>query len=204
MFVRVVIISAALISFVGCSSTATSPSEPSSLAGPSGISELPRAVPPSGTVARAVGSGRVVVNMNDNCDPETFNAAIGPGTCIGKGGMTFDQFIAQLTKLGFVGSWHFAPRVVNAHAGKEFLVINRGGETHTFTEVEEFGGGIVPLLNDLAGVPNVAPECLSLGPDAFVAPGQTFTEDIEQDEAEHYQCCIHPWMRLSTRVHEER
>jgi len=153
----------------------------------------------SGPVALATDSANVIVNMLDNCDPDTFNAAIGAGTCIGSGGMKFDDFIAQLTKLGFVGSWHFAPKVVHARAG-QFLVVNRGGEVHTFTEVEEFGGGIVPDLNELANVPNVAPECLSLNAGDFVAPGQTFEEDIEADEEEKYQCCIHPWMRLNTRV----
>jgi len=116
--------------------------------------------------------------------------------------MKFDTFIAQLTRLGFVGPWHFAPQVVNARAGQAFFVVNRGGETHTFTEVEEFGGGIVPDLNELAHVPDVAPECLSLSADHFIAPGQTFEEDVESDEAEKYQCCIHPWMRLTTRVSE--
>lgn len=32
------------------------------------------------------------------------------------------------------------------------MAANVGGEVHTFTEVEEFGGGIVPRLNELAGV----------------------------------------------------
>jgi hypothetical protein len=33
------------------------------------------------------------------------------------------------------------------------------GETHTFTEVAQFGGGLVGLLNDLSGNPVPAPEC---------------------------------------------
>ncbi len=49
---------------------------------------------------------------------------------------------------------------------------------HTFTHVKAFGGGIVPLLNDLAGVPTPAPECLQLEDDDFVAPGTTYEEDI--------------------------
>ena len=137
--------------------------------------------------------------MHDNCDPETFNAAIGPGTCVGNGNLTFDDFIAILTKRALVGSWHFSPKAVQAQDGT-FLVTNLGGEVHTFTEVEEFGGGIVPQLNELAHFPNVAPECLSLNADDFVAPGETFEEDIEADESEKYQCCIHPWMHLTTRV----
>jgi hypothetical protein len=204
MFVRVLIIFVGLISLVSCTTGGTTSSETSSPLGPSVISDppnLPRAAVPSGTMARAAG-GNVIVNIHDNCDPETFDAAIGPGTCVGPGGMQFDQFISLLTKLHLVPSWHFAPNLVNAHTGENFFVINKGGEVHTFTEVEEFGGGIVPILNQLAGLPNVAPECLSLAPGDFIAPGSTFEDEIEQDEAEKYQCCIHPWMRLTTKVKE--
>jgi hypothetical protein len=144
----------------------------------------------------------VIVNIHDACDPDTFNEEIGPGACMRNGGMTFQQFIAQLTRLTFVGPWHFATNNANARPGQSFLVTNRGGETHTFTEVEEFGGGIVPQLNQLARLPNVAPECLNLAPGDFIAAGGTFTEDIEEEGEEKYQCCIHPWMRLTVNVRE--
>jgi len=84
--------------------------------------------------------------------------------------------------------------------GQTLVAINRGGEVHTFTHVEAFGGGIVPLLNDLAHVPNVAPECLQLEPDDFVAPGTTYEETVEDTGTQRFQCCIHPWMRLEVRV----
>jgi hypothetical protein len=142
----------------------------------------------------------VRVNLQDACDPDTFNAAIAPGTCVRSGGVIFDDFIAQLRRLTFVGAWHFAPRNTNVRVGQTFLAINGGGEVHTFTEVEEFGGGIVPMLNELAKVPNVAPECKSLEGDDFVAPGATYREDIEEAGDEKYQCCIHPWMRLEAHV----
>jgi hypothetical protein len=155
-----------------------------------------------GSTFRTAGSADVLVNMNDACDPDTFNAALGPGTCVRSGGVRFDDFIALLTRLGFVGPWQFAPNTVNARTGEAFMVINRGGEVHTFTEVEEFGGGIVPNLNELARVPSVAPECLALDAEDFVAPGQTYREDIEEEGNEKYQCCIHPWMRLEAHVSE--
>jgi hypothetical protein len=60
----------------------------------------------------------------------------------------------------------------------------------------------VASLNELAHVPNVAPECLVLEADDFVAPGQTYREDIEEEGVEKYQCCIHPWMRLEARISE--
>jgi len=141
-----------------------------------------------------------MISMLDACDPDTFNARIGPGACVRSGGLKFDDFIAQLTRLGFVGSWHFSRPVTNAQIGQSLMVTNRGGEVHTFTEVEEFGGGIVPNLNELAGVPNVAPECRNLASGDFVAPGQTFTETEEEAGDEKYQCCIHPWMRIEVNV----
>jgi len=202
MYVRALIVSVAMMGLAGCNSSGSRPSESSGVVGPSDIPDVARTVVPSGPIARATGRTKVIVNMNDNCDPGTFNAEIRPGACVGGGGLKYDTFITQLTRLGFVGPWHFAPQVVNAREGQTFLVVNHGGETHTFTEVEEFGGGIVPMLNQLAHVPDVAPECLALSPDKFIAPGQTFEEDVEADEAEKYQCCIHPWMRLSTHVSE--
>src|SRR5262245_52843930 len=158
MFVRVLTLVVGLISLVSCNTAGTSPSGTASPLQPSVTSDppnLPRAAVSNGTVARAAG-GNVIVNIHDNCDPETFNAAIGPGTCAGPGGMPFDQFISLLTQLHLVPSWHFAPNLVNAKRGETFLVINKGGEVHTFTEVEEFGGGIVPNLNQLAGLTNMA------------------------------------------------
>jgi hypothetical protein len=82
-----------------------------------------------------------------------------------------------------------------------FVAVNRGGEVHTFTEVEEFGGGIVPPLNVLTNNPVIAPECASLGPDDFVAAGATYREEpLEHAGTARFQCCIHPWMRLEVKV----
>lgn len=148
----------------------------------------------------AQGREDVLVNMFDACDPETFNAAVGEGTCVRSGGMKFDRFIDLLAQLGFAGPWHFAPPNANVRVGQEFVAINRGGEVHTFTEVEEFGGGIVPDLNELSRVPEVAPECEALEPGDFVPAGGTYREDIEHAGALKYQCCIHPWMRLEARA----
>ena len=141
----------------------------------------------------------IVVNIQDACDPDTFNEALqNPEACVRGGGVKFQQFIAELTRLGFIGPWHFAPSTVNVRVGQTFEAINHGGETHTFTEVAEFGGGVVPLLNDLAHVPDVAPECRpeALDADDFVAPGETYRETVDHAGHLRFQCCIHPWMRL--------
>jgi hypothetical protein len=144
------------------------------------------------TQARAV----VLVNMLDACDPETFNAK--SISCTRAGGVTFDRFIAQLTRFGFIGPWRFAPAVATVRVGQSFVATNIGGEVHTFTRVADFGGGIVPLLNDLAHVPRVAPECAleALEPDDFVPPGGTYRETVDRAGTLKFQCCIHPWMRL--------
>ena len=53
-------------------------------------------------------------------------------------------------------SWRFAPSPVTMRVGQRLVATNHGGETHTFTEVEAFGGGIVPELNQLTGLTNDA------------------------------------------------
>ena len=176
---------------------------PSASSGPS-TPLSPSALPASAGSAVAAASPRgrqdVLVNMQDACDPATFDAVIGAGTCVRAGGMQFSQFIDQLTRLGFVGPWHFAPPNANVQVGQTFVALNKGGEVHTFTEVTEFGGGIVPSLNELAHVPTVAPECAALDPDDFVAPGAAYREDVEHTGTLKFQCCIHPWMKLEAKA----
>jgi plastocyanin len=155
-----------------------------------------------GGLAAAGASADVVrrITMMDACDPATFNAVLGDGACTRNGGVTFQQFIAQLEQNGTAGSWHFSPPTLNAQVGQTLLALNRGGEVHTFTEVEEFGGGIVESLNILTGNLEVASECQELDGDDFVAPGGTYEEEIEDAGSEHYQCCIHPWMRMTVNA----
>jgi plastocyanin len=187
----IVLVGAAAV-FVGCEKNSAQPSAPS---------PLTNAQPAmAGTPAQLAASGasQHVVTMFDACDAETFNAAIGAGTCTRSGGVRFESFIDQLGKHHSIGAWHFAPPEVTMRVGQMLVATNLGGETHTFTEVEEFGGGIVPLLNQLTGETKVAPECLA-GPE-FLAPGASSKETEEKAGVEKYQCCIHPWMRAEVRI----
>jgi plastocyanin len=158
--------------------------------------------PTAAAEARADGGTRRV-EILDACDPTSFNAVLGEGGCTRPGGLSFTSFIEELTAKGEVGAWRFAPASnVQAKVGGTLLAINRGGEAHTFTEVEEFGGGIVESLNTLSGNPGQAPECLTLDDDDFIAPGHTYSDEVEEAGTEHYQCCIHPWMRTTVAARE--
>jgi hypothetical protein len=170
-------------------------------AGPSSDSINAAVMTGSGPALAAKGGRKEgTITLFDACDPESFNAALGPGTCVRNGGIKFDQFLELLGKHHSVGPWHFAPGQLNLAIGGTLIANNRGGETHTFTEVDDFGGGIVPLLNQLAGTPNVAPECAQLQAGDFLAPGTSSQEVEDEEGVEKYQCCIHPWMRAEVRI----
>ncbi|MCI0351695.1 MAG: hypothetical protein L0Z53_19925 [Acidobacteriales bacterium] len=160
------------------------------------------------------------IGIRDACDPGTFTAAVGPGVCKPgeHGRTTFNLFIAELQSDRFVGSWRFNP-LLNTTAGTFQLVTvqiapgqptrlqNTGGETHTFTKVANFGGGVVPILNQLTGNPTPAPECLQppSATNIFVAAGVTQsgpTAGTAQLPAgtTNWECCIHPWMRMVINV----
>ena len=142
------------------------------------------------------------VSLRDDCDPATFDAALNdPNGCVRQGGhgLAFNQFVAELTRNQFVGAWRIDPDKVDAAPGTILVATNRGGETHTFTRVAAFGGGIVPFLNTLAGTPNVAPEC-NPGTLDFLSPGGSSQTTVASDGTELYQCCIHPWMRVTVDV----
>jgi hypothetical protein len=86
--------------------------------------------------------------------------------------------------------------------GTDLVVVDQGGEPHTFTEVKKFGGGFVEGLN--AGQ-EIVPECT--GGFANVAVAKTRILQGSQShitnlsKGEHlFECCIHPWMRVKVEV----
>lgn len=152
--------------------------------------------------------GRQLV-MFDACDPESFNAAFGFEVCTPvhrRAGITFETFIALLEQHQRVEAWRFAPDVIHVTQAVTMAVPNHGGIPHSFTEVDEFGGGFIPLLNALSGNPEPAPECVHPAdatrphPDVrLIAPGDHDEITFEPGETKKYMCCIHPWMRAVSR-----
>ncbi|HEX7981753.1 MAG TPA: hypothetical protein VF461_24310 [Gemmatimonadaceae bacterium] len=101
-----------------------------------------------------------------------------------------------------IHEWRFSPLNLDIKLGDSFSATNVGGETHTFTEVEHFGGGIVPLLNHLSGNFHIAPECAALTAHDFIPHGGSSPPDTPDEVGvENYQCCIHPWMRMTVTIH---
>lgn len=162
-------------------------------------------------------SNPMTVRIMDKCDPTTFNAAVGPGTCVGDGAVTFQHFIAEVTAAQKAGAWHFDPTDGTVDEGTVLTLENRGGETHTFTKVANFGGGFVAPLNALSGNPVPAPECatVTLGglipkppspANIFVKAGTTEVGPtaggsvLPSGTTTKFQCCIHPWMRIELRT----
>jgi plastocyanin len=141
------------------------------------------------------------VQILDDCDAATFNAALGEGACVKDGDVTFDELIAQLLARGEAPAWRFSPAQLKLDAGGTITASNRGGEFHTFSEVAAFGGGCVPELNELLGLESV-PEC-SIG-DIFattgVPPGGSLTTDQLDAGTHRFQCLIHPWQRTTVRA----
>src|SRR4051812_30536603 len=141
------------------------------------------------------------VSIQDDCDPASFNAALGAGACSRQGTTTFAQFNSELNANHQVLAWRFVPNNLTIRVGQRLTETNIGGEVHTFTEVAQYGGGIVPALNQASGNTTVAPECQQLSADDMIAAGTTHTGDVETTaKTELYQCCIHPWMRATVTI----
>src|SRR3954468_10193849 len=156
-----------------------------------------------GSIAAVAAKDGLNIRLRDDCDPATFNApppaGVGPGTCVGGGGTTFANFLAEFGVSGRVEKWKFNNDRAEVDRGTPITLTNRGGETHTFTRVAEFGGGVVPPLNARpAGPPLVtAPEGfappsqnnITVPAGATVVDGPT----VGRRETAKFQCCIHPW-----------
>jgi plastocyanin len=141
------------------------------------------------------------LNMLDDCDPVSFNAVIGPGTCTKDGSTAFQDFVGQLLAMGQAPAWRFAPTTLKLPAGATIVAFNKGGEDHSFTEVANFGGGCVQVLNDLLGLTPV-PECgnPALFPGTIAEQGGSTQTAALAPGVHLFECLIHPWMRTTVTV----
>jgi hypothetical protein len=168
--------------------------------------------------AFAQGQGGVFnIHIRDYCDPASFDAVLGPGACIRDtaiGAITFGGFIGEVSTDKSAGAWRFAPNQLKAAEGATLNIQSLGGETHTFTRVKRFGGGFVAVLNGLSGNPTPAPECAQVvdgnlvpqppGPDnLFIPAGGSASATLKEGEVVRFQCCIHPWMRLTVTPQDQ-
>jgi len=141
----------------------------------------------------------------DECDPTTFNAALGPDFCKNVA-LGYSTTLANLLAEAAAGTpdpnWDFEPDSMNMKEGTTLVISDEGGEPHTFTEVQQFGGGFITGLND--GQATI-PECA--GGFSRVAVAKTRVLQGSQlqipnlSKGDHlFECCIHPWMRMKVHV----
>ena len=183
-------------------------------------------------VANTNAQTTTTIMMRDACDPDSFNAALGPGHCTAghHGNTLFSDFLSELQTDQNAGAWRFNPMLnaterqfklvrVDLNSGDQTTIQNVGGETHSFTRVENFGGGFKARLNGLTGNSDPAPECAQVLPDGTLAPqpesdtnqfveagntepGPTAGTAALPTGVSRWECCIHPWMRMVVVVHE--
>jgi hypothetical protein len=144
--------------------------------------------------ATAAAGDSVKVFVMDRCEPESFDAVVGPGTCVRNGGVTFDVFAKRLNpKDGGHNAWRNSRSKVALKGDQHLTLINNGGEFHTFTEVANFGAGIVPDLN--AALPVGTPPAVPVGDFGGLGAGETVDLDQLTPGTHLFECLIHPWMR---------
>lgn len=142
------------------------------------------------------------IRVQDDCDPASFNAAIGPGTCTGDGDVTFDRFVAALADGGH-NHWAFKPGDTRIDHGGSLHLVSQGGEVHTFTEVAEFGPGCVPFLNEALGLGGLPPamDCNTAFNNPLFAGAERTVAGLSVG-THKFQCAIHPWMRTTVEVRQ--
>lgn len=166
-------------------------------------------------------SGRNVVETRDECDPESFDRALGPGICDPDfdGGVEFEELVEELTedpadvlRKRNAKGWTFSRDEMDIERHEEIHVVNTGGEAHTFTELPRYGAGCVPDLNaffvGLPGFPASSavrpPAYCFVGPFErfnFVGPGESVDVGGLSRGTHRFECVIHPWMRTTVHVH---
>lgn len=144
----------------------------------------------------------------DECDPSSFNMVLGLDFCKNVAlsvlgfSTTFPDLFAEAANGTPDPGWDFEPDTLTVSHGTTLLVTDQGGEPHTFTEVKKFGGGFVAGLND--GQETV-PECsggfknVKVARTRILQGSTTAITDLSKGQ-HHFECCIHPWMRVTVQV----
>ena len=145
----------------------------------------------------------------DECDPPTFNAALGPAFCknVALAAFGYATKLSDLLAGAAAGhpspNWDFEPDSMTVSQGTVISVVNQGGEPHTFTEVKNFGGGFLAPLN--APGETTAPECVggfstvAVAKTRIIQGSTTLIPNLSKGQ-HSFQCCIHPWMRVTVNV----
>jgi len=158
----------------------------------------------SSIVGRADATSKVV-KVRDECTA-SFNVFFHDPTICQQpdGKVDISTFLDYLMKHQEHPLWRFDPASFTLPAGKSISLQNLGGEFHTWTEVAEFGGGVIPDLNfgaeprpecfDPEGVNNVFLEYQD------VESGATAGSASLPSGTHKFMCCIHPWMKTVVKV----
>jgi plastocyanin len=145
----------------------------------------------------------------DECDPPTFNAALGPAFCknVALAAFGYSTTLSNLLAGAQAGhpspNWDFEPDSMTVSQGTVISVVNQGGEPHSFTEVKNFGGGFLAPLN--APGETTAPECVggfstvAVAKTRIIQGSTTLIPNLSKGQ-HSFQCCIHPWMRVTVNV----
>jgi plastocyanin len=166
----------------------------------------------SSAVAQPGSSGIAQVVALDECDPTTFNAKTAGGADFCKNvalaTFGFATTLADLVESAENGTpdpgWDFEPDRLTIKQGTILSVVNEGGEPHTFTEVNQYGGGFLPALNP-GGSASTIPECSGGFKNIAVARTRVIQgsrlDVVGLSKGKHlFECCIHPWMRIEVDV----
>lgn len=136
------------------------------------------------------------VQIMDRCDPASFNAMFGDVCALRTSGVPVEQFLSRVNPDDFGHSaWRFSPAHRTLRPGDVLHLDNRGGETHSFTEVAAFGGGIVPPLN--AVFPPGTPLAVPIGDPRFLPAGGELEFGGLSAGTHRFECLIHPWMEAT-------
>lgn len=159
------------------------------------------------------GSGDTIeIQMQDRCDPATFNAALqDPQACepTEHGKLTFQEVLATMIATGGHPKWRFTKTDFDVKPGTKLKLTNTGGELHTFIQVPKLGlPGCAPPVNEAIGRPGLSTQCDEILPVKIPGlqqnaafSGGSFTMNAPTAPGTYfYTCLIHPWMEATVTV----